>query len=547
MPLRGTRNEQKYPTSSAIFVFAATPFSATTVEVPDRCVYIVRVNCRWFFLAASFLIMSFVMAGCSNGPFSSQAADVPQSVTVLPNDTYFVDNADYQWYLRTIQAPVAWGLYESNAKVSYAGRDMQQVIVSVIDGGIVAGHEDLVPVLSTDGVSLVGGVLQPRPVGLPSSEVKNAHGTHVSGLIAAQGGNGRGIAGATYNGWPGPMFLVRPVIALDENGDGFVSDIAGAILYSAGLDNGLGLTTTNFSGVINMSLGADSLHETEALLIQNAVQAASEADVLMVAAAGNGTDNGNIGRAGGVDLPAAFSEIIAVGSIDSNLQRSAFSDFGPELELVAPGGSRPGNRNRGIVSTYYPERYAYSEGTSMATPLVAAAAAMVRSANPYLSAEKVRQILQVTARDLGPDGWDEEYGHGLVDMSAALRSALGEPYGRYSSSTGSSSRSVATSPTEVLSAERQAEYDRARAEAVWDPDGSDRITLLLAAGTDEAALIKETRGRLLFRANLPDGIMVRLELDGTTAARTFDQLRDRLGILLVSQDRPRAFLHSPVQ
>jgi subtilisin family serine protease len=499
------------------------------------------VNCRHFSLAASLLIATVLLAGCSNGPFSSQSADVPEAVSVSPNDPFFTDGSNYQWYLNTINAPGAWGLYEANAGVSYASGDMRQVIVSVIDGGIVAGHEDLAPVLTTDGIYLVGGVAQATPEGLRFSDKSVSHGTHVSGLIAARGGNGRGIVGATYNGWPGPMFFLRSVAALvydpiRDTGVGTVPDVVAAILYSAGIDTPQVKGPQAVSAVLNMSLGAPTLSESDRLLFENAVGAAVQGDSVIVSASGNEGLNA-------VDFPARFDDVIAVGSIDKNLERSTFSNYGVHQELVAPGSyDSTSDPVIGLVSAVSPDGYAYSDGTSMSAPLVAAAAAMVRSANPYLSAAQVRQILRDTARDLEPAGWDAEFGYGLVDMEAALRRALSEPYGRYSSSSVTPSRTVV--PEDSLSPARQAEYDRARAEAFWDGAGPDRITLLLAAETDVDALVTETTGRLLFRANLPDGIMVRLALDGATAEQTFGGLRDRPGVLLVSQDRPGVFLHS---
>jgi subtilisin family serine protease len=494
-------------------------------------------------VSLAVVLSALLIVGCDNGPFSTQTAEVPDPVAVNPNDPLFTDGDNYQWYLDTINAPGAWALYEATAGVSYAGRDLQQVIVSVIDAGIVAGHEDLSSVLSTDGFYFVNGNTMPIPEGLPPSMVGDAHGTHVSGLIAARGANGRGIAGATYNGWPGPMFLVRPVIALDANGDGFVSDIAVAIMYSAGLENGSDITPPRRAEVINMSLGGEVLSASEALLLQNAVDSASSADVVIVAASGNGIDPDGkgplapIGKNNGVDYPARFSNVIAVGSIDQDFGRSEFSDFGSDLEIVAPGATTSGTNTSnifGIISTYYPSPYAYSAGTSMAAPLVAAAAAMVRSANPYLSAAETRQILRETARDLGAPGWDAEYGYGLVDMEAALRRALSEPYGRFSSS--STSQEAGEVTPRVLSADRLAEYARARAEATWDPAGRSRVSVLLRAGSDADAIAALPGVRRVGQTPMPDGILVRLELTGAAAA-TFETLRTDPAVLLVHQER----------
>ncbi len=523
------------------------------MEVLFSRVYITRVYTprvstapfRTLCLVTLSAIAALLSFGCSNGPFSSQSADVPAVVSVNPNDPFFTHGDDPQWYLETINAPGAWGLYESLWGVSYAAGDLQQVIVSVIDGGIVSGHEDLAPVLSDDGIFLVGGASIPIPRGQDPSMDSNYHGTHVSGLIAARGGNGLGIAGAVYNGWPGPMFLVRPVIALQYE-EGYPVDIATAILYSAGLENGTGYVPSRRSGVINMSLGGDisgpdAINPSDVLLMENAVTAAARADVVLVAAAGNGG-----GQYSGIDVPARLVAVIAVGSIDKNEQRSTFSDYGPELELVAPGATSSTEPWKGILSTYYfpanPSGYTPDlAGTSMAAPLVAAAAAMVRGANPYLSAGQVRQILRGTAQKLpsmGAAGWHEEYGYGLVNMEAALRRALSEPYGRF---TSSSTRSLGTIIPEPVTPSRRAEYDSARSEATWDPAEPNRVSVILEAGQDPVTVAALEGVHLTLRTNVPDGILLRLLLDPASAARVFEELKERPGVLLVSQERRAVF------
>ncbi|MFP4151229.1 MAG: S8 family serine peptidase [Alkalispirochaeta sp.] len=482
-----------------------------------------------------------ILGGCEYGPFTSQSTEIPDAAAVTPNDPYFNDPADSQWYLDTIRAPGAWELYEANAGVTYGGTDVRQVVVSVIDSGIVAGHEDLSSVLTSDGIYLVGGVAIPIPTGLDPGDPSSTHGTHVAGLIGAHGGNGRGITGATYNGWPGPMIRLQPVAVLTADAEGgttgFLVDVIAGVLYAAGVQSDRGTGADLSAGVINMSLGANTLLPGEILLFENAVFAASAADVFIVAAAGNkGTTM--------IDYPARFSEVVAVGSIDADLGRSDFSNYGVELDLVAPGATRSGNGNgdmSGIVSTFPPSGYASIAGTSMAAPLVAAAAAMVRSANPYLSAAEVRQILRDTARDLGPAGWDAGYGYGLVDMEAALRRALSEPYGRYSSSSTSSSSTASTITPAVVSPERRLEYDAAKADAEWDATGRKRLSVLIAADGDPDRISALPGVLSSRRAPMPEGTLIRFSVDPARGAELFDTLRQEPTVLLVTQERPIQF------
>ncbi|MFW5643751.1 MAG: S8 family serine peptidase, partial [Alkalispirochaeta sp.] len=185
--------------------------------------------------------------------------------------------------------------------------------------------------------------------------------------------------------------------------------------------------------------------------------------------------------------------------------------------------------------------YASIAGTSMAAPLVAAAAAMVRSANPYLSAAEVRQILRDTARDLGPAGWDAEYGYGLVDMEAALRRALSEPYGRYSSSSTSSSSTASTITPAVVSPERRLEYDAAKADAEWDATGRKRLSVLIAADGDPDRISALPGVLSSRRAPMPEGTLIRFSVDPARGAELFDTLRQEPTVLLVTQERPIQF------
>jgi len=245
--------------------------------------------------------------------------------------------------------------------------------------------------------------------------------------------------------------VVVPIRALTGL-NGTLSDLIEGIVYVAGQGGGGAgeVPGRPVARVINMSLGAEAsaFGEAERLLLDGAVQAASDAGVLVVAAAGNGGSDG-IGRADGIDVPARFPSVIAVGSVDrpdssGGIVRSRFSDYGLELELVAPGAESSGWDGPsidGIVSTWPGDRYASLPGTSMASPLVAGGAALVWSANPGLTAEELRRILQETAVDLGEPGRDEEFGYGLLDVAAALRVALTTPWGPFEE------RSVAAAPT----------------------------------------------------------------------------------------------------
>ncbi|HKK49469.1 MAG TPA: S8 family serine peptidase [Alkalispirochaeta sp.] len=411
-------------------------------------------------IAPLWVIFSVFIAlvGCEFGPFQSQTRQLPGAVTVDVNDPLFLsgDPEANQWYLETISAPDAWRRYAAIAADPVGGGVVRTVPVAVIDSGIHGGHEDLRGVLGRTGIDLVGGTVTLIPQGFPADAEGIQHGTHVSGLIAAEGGNGRGVAGVSYNGWGRPAASVVPIRSL-EGLNGLLSDVIRGVLYAAGAAPGQEAAPAR---VINMSLGADvsALDQTSILLFESAVEEAARRGLLMVAASGNGrvpgngsSDDGPQGRSDGIDWPARFPHVIAVGSVDraaqpEDSQRSYFSDYGLQLELVAPGAESSGPNaedNTGIVSTVPAvtpsSGYGLLAGTSMAAPLVAGAAATVWSANPHLSAEQVRRILQDTAIDLGDPGRDEEYGYGLLNLDAALQAAATTPYGRYESPSASRS------------------------------------------------------------------------------------------------------------
>ena len=174
---------------------------------------------------------------------------------------------------------------------------------------------------------------------------------------------------------------------LDYDGYGDSDDVANGITHAA----------NNGAHIISLSLGSDNPSQT----VKNACDYAyNTKGVLIVAAAGNDGDYG-------MNYPAGFDTVIAVGAIDNSDNRCSFSNYGEGLELVAPG--------KRIISTVRGDNYDYFTGTSMATPHVAGVAALAKSSNPGWTNVQIREELKNTAEDLGPAGWDDDFGYGLVD------------------------------------------------------------------------------------------------------------------------------------
>ena len=230
-----------------------------------------------------------------------------------PNDPRYPE----QWALPAIGAPNAWAQLPADAP---------KITVAVIDSGICANHPDL------------AGRIEPGWDFLDNDAVPQddfGHGCSVAGIIAANINDGIGIAGVA------PNAQIMPLRVLNSSGVGSYSNVAAAIVYAA----------DNDASIINLSLGGVNPSTT----LENAVNYAVAKGVIVVAAAGN---NGMEG----VLFPAAYPDVIAVGSVDPDLQHSSFSNFGSKIDVWAPG--------RDILTTRADGSYSLVSGTSFAVPYV---------------------------------------------------------------------------------------------------------------------------------------------------------------------------------
>ena len=259
-----------------------------------------------------------------------------------------------QWGLTTLEAEQLWEAGPAGGQV-----------VAVVDSGVDDGHPDLAGVVRP-GIDLVTG-------NGDGTLDENGHGTHVAGIVAAVTGNGIGGAGLAQGA------RVLAVRVLDAEGSGYDSDVAEGVVWA--VDHG--------ATVVNLSLGGTS----ESSLLSAAVRYALDRQVVVVASSGNAGATGDP-----IKYPAATAGVLAVGAVDKAGVRPTWSSTGAHLGLAAPGV--------GIVSTVPGGAYASWSGTSMAAPFVAAAAALLRTTEPSLTAAAVRDRLVGTARDLGPAGHD---------------------------------------------------------------------------------------------------------------------------------------------
>lgn len=273
-----------------------------------------------------------------------------------PNDPRFDD----QWNLGKINAPRAWEYSRG-----------REVDIAVVDSGIDQDHPDLGKV--SGQIDFVEGD--------STADDDNGHGTHVAGIAGALTGNGTGVAGAG----PSCRLLIAKVLGADNTGT--LEDVIDGILWSA--DNG--------AEVINLSLG----HYGASTAEEDAVNYAWNSGAVVVGAAGNDDTSQRF-------YPAAYPRAIAVSATTRDDRRAGFSNYGGWVDLAAPGTS--------ILSTV-PGGYDYLGGTSMAAPHVSALAGLI-SAQGY-SAGQIRNRMEATAADLGPDGKDVGFGHGRIDAYRA--------------------------------------------------------------------------------------------------------------------------------
>ncbi|MBI5566957.1 MAG: S8 family serine peptidase [Chloroflexi bacterium] len=303
-----------------------------------------------------------------------------------------------QWALPQINAPQAWRIVT----------DTTPFVIAVIDSGLKLDHPDLVSQLWTNSGETPGNFIDDDGNGqiddvqgwhfyhawagatyVPRQDANitddYGHGTHVAGIIGAAANNGVGIVGVTW------AARLMPVKVLNQYGNGWYSDIAAGIVYA--VDNG--------ARIINLSLGG----ETDSPVLQEPIEYAQAHDVLVIAATGN--------SGGSVLYPAAYPAVLAVAAIDQFDQHAAFSNFGPEVDVAAPGVD--------IYSTWpWVTGYFTKSGTSMAAPHIAGAAALVWANWPELTAGRVAGYITQTATDAGSAGPDLFTGWGRVDVYGAV-------------------------------------------------------------------------------------------------------------------------------
>ncbi len=350
--------------------------------------------------------------------------------TFVPNDTFYNDQWHYFEATGGLNLPDAWDVTTGEG-----------AIVAVLDTGILA-HEDLIAntlpgydMISDSFVARDGGGRDADPTDpgdwmlqgecgtdifgnpIPSQDRDSSwHGSHVAGTVAAVSDNNQGGAGVAFGA------QILPVRVLGRCG-GLTSDISDAIIWAAGGTVPGIPNNPNPADVINMSLGGDNPCTSAEL---NAINTARGLGATVIAAAGNSNVNANN------HSPSSCAGVIAVAATDRDGGKAFYSNFGSSVDVAAPGGDVTTccNGEDGVLSTIDSgttsangDVYAYYQGTSMASPHVAGAAALLYSVNPAISPDDVESILETTARSF--PGTCNQCGAGIVDATAAVAAAQG--------------------------------------------------------------------------------------------------------------------------
>lgn len=292
---------------------------------------------------------------------------------VVPNDPLF----GQQWYLKN-KGTITGSIEGADVKATYGWdytKGSENVTIAIVDTGVDYNHPDLENKV-IKGYDFVNTNSDPMD--------DHGHGTMVAGIAGAQSNNGEGITGVCWN------CKILAIKVLDSSGIGYYSWIADGIEYA--VDQG--------AKVVNISAGGSN----PGIVLEDALDYAWRNNVVVVAAAGN--------ESGQILYPAAYSpKCISVGATDYADERAHFSNFGPNLDISAPGVE--------IVSTYPGGNYAVGSGTSFSAPIVSGAAALLLSVKPNLTSDQVRKTLLYTSDDVNSSslpGFDYYLGYGRLNL-----------------------------------------------------------------------------------------------------------------------------------
>ena len=362
----------------------------------------------------------------------------PLASSPPPNDPYFSQSylgGSYpaQYGPHRIQADLAWNIWQPRRSIT----------IAVLDSGIDYNHPDLVNMMERYlGGNPAGYVTTYANQQQPTSDAHdiNGHGTNVAGIAAAEANNSIGVAGiAGWNGIAGQRSgLSATGLNPTPNATSAIRLLPVRVLYNAPTSQDAGNVSgtdadlaegINYAApraqIINMSLGNYAPNSTTT---NNAIQYAHSLGCVLVAAAGNNAS-------ASLNYPAAYQNVISVAASDNNDLLAGFSDYGPWVNVAAPGGQSPNvlvpNQAQAILSTVptysvpgvSTTNYGYFQGTSQACPHVAGEAALLMAQNPSLTNDQIRSIILNNTDPVTPYSGQGVIGGGRVNVYKALLAA----------------------------------------------------------------------------------------------------------------------------
>ncbi len=316
-----------------------------------------------------------------------------------PNDAFFESR---QGYLNQIRSTQAWDVIRNSANV----------VIAIVDSGSDLEHPDLAANIFLNQADPVNGIDDDRDgyidnytgwdfIGLSAGSIKEDnnpdvtsdstdHGVHVSGIASAVSDNLIGVASTAFNA---KLLIVK--VGADNNSRAIYRGYEG-IKYAA--DHGAQIINCSWGGPGGGNFG------------QEIINYALSKGVLIVAAAGN--DNTDL-----PDFPASYGGVMSVASVNSTDIKSSFSNFGPTVDLAAPGATIYNTRNGGT--------YGNRSGTSMSSPMAASAAALVKARFPNFNMLQVGEQLRVTADNIDSENPDFVglLGKGRINVLRAVTEA----------------------------------------------------------------------------------------------------------------------------
>ncbi|MEQ1932316.1 MAG: S8 family serine peptidase [Fimbriimonadaceae bacterium] len=362
------------------------PYQTATRRHDAGAAHLKRYAIQYYGATDEFVID--IPWGMNENTFSAQLMATGNYQYVEPNWTVYPlvipTDVSYpsQWALPKINAPAAWNHYTGSS-----------TIIAITDTGVRTNHQDLASQLVSGANSATGTAIPQTSGGLV--EDVNGHGSHCAGIAAARANNtvATGTNNVTGINWNARIMPVR--VSNSSGGSSSIAALNAGIRWAA--DNGARVISTSYSGVSTASVQTTGNY---CKVTRNA---------LSCWAAGNSN----------VNVPTDHVDVTIVGSSSPSDGKSSFSNFGPGIDVFAPG--------EGIFSTYFGSATAYANlsGTSMACPLAAGLANLLTGANPTMTAQQIEDILYQTCFDLtalpGGVGNDSYWGWGRIDALAAVQ------------------------------------------------------------------------------------------------------------------------------